>query len=433
VATPPVSVDVPNVVAPLVNVTVPVTPVGSVAVKVTDWPGVEGFTEETRDTTGVVLATTWVSVAAAELLLASPLYLAVTGSLPPGSEDVVAVATPPVSVDVPNVIAPLVNVTVPVTLLGSVAVNVTDWPGVEGFTEETRATTGVVLATTWVSVAAAELLLASPLYVAVTGSLPAGSEDVVVAATPAVSVDVPNVEAPLVNVTVPVTPVGSVAVKVTDWPGVEGFVEEIRVTTGVVLATTWVSVPVAELLLASPLYVAVMGSLPKGSEDVVTVAAPPVSVDVPNVVAPLVNVTVPVTPLGSVAVNVTDWPGVEGFVEEIRVTAGVVLATTWVSVPVAELLLASPLYVAVTGSLPKGSEDVVTVAPPPVSVDVPNVVAPLVNVTVPVTPLGSVAVKVTDWPGVEGFTEEARVTTGVVLVTVWVVDPVAGLLFESPP
>jgi hypothetical protein len=85
------------------------------------------------------------------------------------------------------------------------------------------------------------------------------------------------------------------------------------------------------------------------------------------------------------------------------------------------------------GSLPARSEDVVTVAAPPVSVEVPNVVAPLVNVTVPVTPLGSVAVNVTDCPGVEGFTEETRVTTGVPLVTVWLVDPVAGLLFESPP
>ena len=55
------------------------------------------------------------------------------------------------------------------------------------------------------------------------------------------------------------------------------------------------------------------------------------------------------------------------------------------------------------------------------------------NVTVPVTPLGSEAVKVTDWPGVEGFTEETSVTIGVAFVTVWVVDPVAGLLFESPP
>ena len=85
------------------------------------------------------------------------------------------------------------------------------------------------------------------------------------------------------------------------------------------------------------------------------------------------------------------------------------------------------------GSLPAGSEDVVTVATPPVSEDVPKAVAPLVNVTVPVTAAGSVAVNVTDWAGVDGLVEETRVTTGVALLTVWVVDPVAGLLFESPP
>jgi hypothetical protein len=119
--------------------------------------------------------------------------------------------------------------------------------------------------------------------------------------------------------------------------------EVLTVIVVAFLLTTWVSVAVAELLLASPLYVAVTGSLPPGSEDVVTVAAPPASVDVPNAVAPLVNVTVPVTPVGSVAVKVTDWPGVEGFNEETRVTTGVVLATTWVSVAVAELLLPSPL------------------------------------------------------------------------------------------
>src|SRR5258708_5686559 len=146
-----------------------------------------------------------------------------------------------------------------------------------------------------------------------------------------------------------------------------------------------------------------MGSLPSGSEDVVAVAIPPVSVDVPNAVLPLVNVTVPVTPLGSVAVKVTDWPGLEGFAEVVTVMVGVALFTVWVSVPVAELLLPSPLYVAVMGSLPAGSEDVVAVAAPPVSVDVPNAVLPLENVTVPVTPFGSVAVKVTDCPGVEGF------------------------------
>jgi hypothetical protein len=79
------------------------------------------------------------------------------------------------------------------------------------------------------------------------------------------------------------------------------------------------------------------------------------------------------------------------------------------------------------------SEDVVAVAIPLANVEVPKIVAPLVNVTVPVTPDGRVAVKVTGWPAVEGFSEEVRATTGVAFVTVWLVVPVAGLLFESPP
>jgi hypothetical protein len=64
-----------------------------------------------------------------------------------------------------------------------------------------------------------------------------------------------------------------------------------------------------------------------GSEDVVAVAAPAVKVDVPNAVAPLVNVTVPVAPDGRVAVKVTDWPVVDGLVEEVTVTTGVAFDT----------------------------------------------------------------------------------------------------------
>jgi hypothetical protein len=85
------------------------------------------------------------------------------------------------------------------------------------------------------------------------------------------------------------------------------------------------------------------------------------------------------------------------------------------------------------GSLPTGSEDVVALAAPPATVDVAKTVAPLVNVTVPVAPDGREAVKVTDWPVVDGLVEEVSVTTGVALLTVWLVVPVAGLLFESPP
>ena len=48
----------------------------------------------------------------------------------------------------------------------------------------------------------------------------------------------------------------------------------------------------------------------------------PFRVPVPNVVPPSIKVTVPVGVLPvpvTVAVNVTDWPAVEGFREEVRV------------------------------------------------------------------------------------------------------------------
>jgi hypothetical protein len=64
---------------------------------------------------------------------------------------------------------------------------------------------------------------------------------------------------------------------------------------------------------------------------------------------------------------------------------------------------------------------------------VPSVVEPSMKVTVPVTPEGTVAVKVTDWFTLDGFTEEISETVVGALLTVWVVVPVAGLLFESPP
>ena len=55
--------------------------------------------------------------------------------------------------------------------------------------------------------------------------------------------------------------------------------------------------------------------------DVVYVAVPLLNVPVPSVVVPSLNVTVPVgVPplLVTVAVKVTDWPKVEGFVPEDR-------------------------------------------------------------------------------------------------------------------
>ena len=87
-----------------------------------------------------------------------------------------------------------------------------------------------------------------------------------------------------------------------------------------------------------------MGFVPTGSVDVVTVAVPVdgLIVAVPIVVPPLVTVMVPVVPGGTVVVMVTVSPGLLG-PEVVTTTVGVALETTWLVVPVAALLLESPL------------------------------------------------------------------------------------------
>ena len=79
-----------------------------------------------------------------------------------------------------------------------------------------------------------------------------------------------------------------------------------------------------------------IGSLPIGRVDVVTVATPLTRVEVPSGVAPLVKVTVPVTVAESVSVNVTESPNRDGFFEEVNVDVGEAFATVCVVVPVAE-------------------------------------------------------------------------------------------------
>ena len=68
IATPPVTVEVPSVVEPLVNVTVPVAPAGSsVSVKVTELPGRDGLEDEVNVDVEFALPTFWVTVPTAEL------------------------------------------------------------------------------------------------------------------------------------------------------------------------------------------------------------------------------------------------------------------------------------------------------------------------------------------------------------------------------
>ena len=87
----------------------------------------------------------------------------------------------------------------------------------------------------------------------------------------------------------------------------------------------------------SPAYVAVIGSLPAGSAEVVKVATPFVTDALPSTVAPLVKDTAPVTPVGKVSVNITALPTDDGFSEEVSVEGALALLTVWVTVPVAVL------------------------------------------------------------------------------------------------
>ena len=79
------------------------------------------------------------------------------------------------------------------------------------------------------------------------------------------------------------------------------------------------------------------------------------------------------------------------------------------------------------------SVEVVKVAVPLAIAPAPRVDEPSRKVTVPVTPAGTVAVKVTDWLKVDGFSEDISETVVVALLTICVVVPVAGPLFVSPP
>lgn len=85
---------------------------------------------------------------------------------------------------------------------------------------------------------------------------------------------------------------------------------------------------------AWPAYTAIMEWLPRDSADVVNAACPLLSVPSPSMEEPSKKLTVPVgvPPFeATVAMNVTDWPNVEGFTEEVTEMEGVdaVTITPW--------------------------------------------------------------------------------------------------------
>src|SRR5205809_738285 len=138
-------------------------------------------------------------------------------------------------------------------------------------------------------------------------------------ALPLTSVTVPSVAAPSLNVTVPVgtpAPELTVELKVTVWPTVEGFGEEVRLVLEFPAFT--VCVRTADVLAANvafPLNAAVREWLPTARVVTLSEALPLTSVTVPSAVAPSLNVTVPVgtpAPDVTVALSVTVWPSEDG-------------------------------------------------------------------------------------------------------------------------
>jgi hypothetical protein len=123
---------------------------------------------------------------------------------------------------------------------------------------------------------------------------------------------------------------------------------------------------------------------------VVTDTDPEVMVPEPRESDPLLNAIVPVTPEGTDAVIVTDWPYVLGVGLVVTVTVVFALLTTWRRIEdELELNFAVILWV------PAVRLEVTIVAVVPEIGLLPMLVVPSKKVTVPVFPGAKVAVKVT--------------------------------------
>ena len=161
-----------------------------------------------------------------------------------------------------------------------------------------------------------------------------GRTEVVQAAEPELNVTAPHpliVVPLLVKATVPVGlfPPLIVAVNVTELPTLLGFKLDVNPTVGVARFTTCdTGLDVTGALFVSPLYTAVIESVPTVSAEVEQVAEPEVNAAVPHplmVVLPDLKFTVPVglSPPLIVAVNVTEPPTTLGFKLDVNPTVGV--------------------------------------------------------------------------------------------------------------
>jgi hypothetical protein len=140
-AVPPLRATDPSEVTPSKNCTVPVGPEDGlrVAVKVTACPKTEGSNDEVN---AVAVPTTPTACVTGEdvlpLKLLFPLYVAVMECVPAVSAAVVSEALPPLRATAPRELPPSKNCTVPVGPNDglTVAVNVTDCPDDEGFSDD---------------------------------------------------------------------------------------------------------------------------------------------------------------------------------------------------------------------------------------------------------------------------------------------------------
>ena len=178
----------------------------------------------------------------------------------------------------------------------------------------------------------------------------------------------------------------TVAVKVTDWPKTEGFVEEVRVVVVAMpegLIVTETALDVLPAKSGSPTYSAVKESVPTGSVVVVRTAVLPLRLAVPREVVPTKNCTEPVgvpapgATTAMVAVSVTVWPefAVDG-VADRAVVVPAWLTTCESAVDVLPVKLVSPPYVTVIEWVSTERAEVLSVAEPSLRVAEPSSVDP---------------------------------------------------------
>lgn len=164
-----------------------------------------------------------------------------------------------------------------------------------------------------------------PVKVAVIECVPEASVLVAKVALPAETATFEaSVVAPSVNVTEPVgvpALLATVAVKVTDWPEVDGFAEDASVVE-VVAFTVCVSVAVLGVPDVGVNVVPIVW-LPAARVLVVNVATPLVTATpLARTVLPSLNDAVPDAAGVTVAVKVMLWPAFAGFSEEASATVG---------------------------------------------------------------------------------------------------------------